>query len=146
MKKAHRCIIKDVYWQETYYHCTYAIEKIYKVLHYKNKQFEQNMYNNISQKLYHGSQELQLNGYDKDQFFFKTITSFSTKSCIAKGFTKTIGFIFIINKAMEGLFNGDLRGANVQWLSNFDEYEYVLLPTTYNNISESKDHGLSVCP
>eukprot|EP01084_Bolivina_argentea_P136876 241082_1 len=35
MKKAHRCIIKDLYWQETYYHCTNAIENIYKVIHYK---------------------------------------------------------------------------------------------------------------
>eukprot|EP01084_Bolivina_argentea_P262327 443568_1 len=54
--------------------------------------------------------------------------------------------VFIIDKAFEGLYNGDLRGANVQWVSNFDEYEYVILPTTYNNISECKDHGLSLAP
>ncbi len=54
--------------------------------------------------------------------------------------------MFIIDKAFEGLCNGDLRGANVQWLSNFAEYEYVILPTTYNNISESKDHGESLNP
>eukprot|EP01084_Bolivina_argentea_P033563 62070_1 len=31
MKKAHRCIIHDSYWKETYFHCTNAVEKIYKV-------------------------------------------------------------------------------------------------------------------
>eukprot|EP01084_Bolivina_argentea_P038113 70487_1 len=88
--------------------------------------------------------ELQLNGYDKDQFFFKTITSFSTASNVAQGFTDTTGMIFIIDKAFGGLYEGDLRGANVQWLSNFDEYEYVILPTTCNRISESKHHKLSL--
>eukprot|EP01084_Bolivina_argentea_P163393 284259_1 len=87
MKKAHRCIIKDIYWQETYYHCTNAIEKIYRVLHYKNEEFKKK--NNMSQKLYHGNTEKQLNAYDKEQFFFKTITSFSTRHDIAKRFTKT---------------------------------------------------------
>eukprot|EP01084_Bolivina_argentea_P038114 70489_1 len=90
--------------------------------------------------------ELQLNGYDKDQFFFKTITSFSTASNVAQGFTDTTGMIFIIDKAFGGLYEGDLRGANVQWLSNFTEYEYAILPTTYNKIKEIKDHGLSVNP
>eukprot|EP01084_Bolivina_argentea_P012314 23075_1 len=98
----------------------------------------------MSQKLFHGSQEIQLNGYDKDQFFFKTITSFSTNVSVAQGFTKYIGFTFIIDNAFEGLYNGDLRGANVKWLSNFDEYEYVILPTTYNNIKDSKHCGLSI--
>eukprot|EP01084_Bolivina_argentea_P082907 150107_1 len=47
MKLAHRCIIADEYWQETYYHCTNAVEKIYQVLHYKNDEFKQN--NDMSQ-------------------------------------------------------------------------------------------------
>eukprot|EP01084_Bolivina_argentea_P036265 67130_1 len=143
MKKAHRCIIKDIDWQQTYYHCTHAIEKIYSVLHRKNEQFKKE--NDMSQRLYHGSLEKQLNGYDKEQFFFKTITSFSTQHYIAKKFTNGIGMIFIINNALEGLYNGNLRGANVQWLSNFpEEYEYVILPTTYNKINETKEHGLSL--
>eukprot|EP01084_Bolivina_argentea_P248060 414941_1 len=99
----------------------------------------------MSQKLYHGNTEKQLNAYDKEQFFFKTVTSFSTKQHVAKKFTKDIGMIFIINNGFEGLYNGGLRGANVQWLSNYpEEYEYVILPTTYNKINEIKEHKLSL--
>eukprot|EP00483_Globobulimina_turgida_P006131 UN06141 len=128
MKEAHRCIIKDIKWQETYYHCSNAVEKIYRVLHYKNDEFKKQ--NNMSQQLYHGSTINLFSAYDKEQFFLKTLTSFSTLSYVATEFAAAQGMIFILRGAFEGLYNGILRGADVQWLSDFQGgYEYIILPT-----------------
>eukprot|EP01084_Bolivina_argentea_P021129 39253_1 len=144
MKRAHRCKITDVYWKKLYYHCTNAIEKMYKVFHCKNEEFKKQY--SLSQKLYHGSTIKELSTYDKEQFFFKTMTSFSTKNYIAKEFAADKGMIFIINGAFIGLYDGHLRGANVHWLSNFQEYEFIILPTTYAKIIEIKNHGILLQP
>eukprot|EP01084_Bolivina_argentea_P271319 461639_1 len=117
---------------------------MYQVFHYQNDEWKHS--NDMSQKLYHGSTIATFSVYDKEQFFFKTMTSFSTKDYVAKEFAAQKGMIFILDKGFNGLYDGALRGANVQWLSDFDEYEYIILPTTYNKIIEFIGHGLLLHP
>eukprot|EP01084_Bolivina_argentea_P021128 39247_1 len=117
---------------------------MYQVFHYKNNEFR-NQYDK-SQKLYHGSTITHFSTYDKEQLFFKTITSFSLKDYIAKEFAGRQGLIFILKGPFIALYEGVLRGADMQWLSDYNEYEFVVLPTTYNNIKYFDNHGLLLNP
>ena len=144
MKKAHRCIIDDLpakdseMWKRLYAHCTTAVEKMYRVFHHQNKEFKSKNY--MLQMLYHGSTIIEFDQYNQEQFFFKTLASFSTDRFVAAGFTGGQGMIFVIERAFQGLYSGSLRGADVSWISNFGyENEYIILPTTYNKLIEATD-------
>eukprot|EP01084_Bolivina_argentea_P318610 552560_1 len=94
---------------------------MYRVFHYQNK--------NKFKKLFHGSTISSLDELSQEQLFLKTLFSFSTQFGVAKSFAT--GSILVVDNVDDGLFSGRLKGADVTWISKWNEAEFVILPTTY---------------
>eukprot|EP01084_Bolivina_argentea_P034408 63671_1 len=104
-----------------------AIEKIYSVLHYKNDQQQPKI-------LFHGSANPSLDQFSQEELLLKTFCSFTTEFSIAKKFAT--GSILVITQVDERLRSGQLKGANVSWISPYDEYEWIILPTIFHSWRE----------
>eukprot|EP01084_Bolivina_argentea_P233172 392794_1 len=133
MKQSHRRLIlaNATKWKQLYFDCTNAVLKMYSVFHYKNMNKMQ------CQILYHGSSIQSLDVLSQEQLFLKTLFSFSTRFDVAKSFAT--GSILIIDNISESLYCGTLKGADVTWISKWDESEIIILPTTYYNWREIKN-------
>eukprot|EP01083_Nonionella_stella_P053305 141031_1 len=77
---------------------------------------------------------MSLDVLSQEQLFLKTLTSFSTKLDIATRFAS--GMILVINNVYQALVCGDLKAADVSWISCYSEWEYIVLPTTFNNFKQ----------
>eukprot|EP01084_Bolivina_argentea_P031710 58696_1 len=100
------------------------------VFHYKNNHKLE------YQMLYHGSTIESLDVLSQEQLFLKTLFSFSTRFNVAKSFAT--GSILIIDNVSVSLYCGTLKGADVTWISKWNESEIIILPTTYYNWKEIK--------
>ena len=62
------------------------------------------------------------------------MTSFTTEYQTAKTFAMNEGMIIAINNAFPAIFEGKLIAADVLWISIHAEAEFILLPTTLQNL------------
>eukprot|EP01084_Bolivina_argentea_P131408 231945_1 len=136
MKQVHRKKMEDNKFKALYFNATNGIIKMCQVFHYKNE--NQKHYRNKGRMsmLFHGSIIEQLDVLSQDQLFLRTMTSFSTNFGVAKSFAT--GMILVIDNAFDSLFDGTLKGADVSWINIFEECEYIILPTTFNNWTQMK--------
>eukprot|EP01084_Bolivina_argentea_P060379 110318_1 len=125
---------------EWYCDATNAVDKIYTVLHYKSDKRQPNM-------LFHGSENPLLDQFSKEELFLKTFCSFTTEFSVAQKFAT--GSILVITGVDEKLRCGKLKGADVSWISPYEEEEWIILPTTFHNWREMSkqeitDHGWKI--
>eukprot|EP01084_Bolivina_argentea_P022944 42691_1 len=128
---------------QSYVEASNAVEKIYRLFHCKNGAKHPHM-------LFHGTSNASLDQFSKEDLFFPTFCSFTSAFAIAKNFAvKQNGSILIIDKVDEKLRSGELKAADVSWISPWPEYEWIVLPTRFRNWKElSKqdiiDYGWSI--
>eukprot|EP01084_Bolivina_argentea_P283218 485000_1 len=136
MKQAHRKLCDKKIWQTVYFHATKGVEKLYQVFHYRNKNAQQSLH------LFHGSNIKSLDGFSKEQLFIKTLFSFSTDCTVANDFAT--GSILMLEDVSAALCSGQLKGADMSWISGYNEFEYILLPSTYYCWKQIKNQNVSV--
>eukprot|EP01083_Nonionella_stella_P089596 250033_1 len=127
MKGYHKFKTNENRWKVLYYHTTNGVLKMYYVFHYQN-----NKQVKIT-RLYHGSSIKALDGLSLEHRFLNTLWSFTMQFKVAMRFATadSDGSIWVMDKVYDALYSGRLRGANVAWISKFNEYEVVIIPTTF---------------
>ena len=130
--------INSCNWKNLYHYLCRAADKIYHVLHYKNPAL-------LKQRqkcdLLHGSTVCDLNKDTKKCLHLNQMTSFTNDWSVAHTFSKRImkegeknGMILVIKDANKALYSGELRGADVSWISQHQgENEFLIFPTTFYN-------------
>eukprot|EP01084_Bolivina_argentea_P212440 361121_1 len=123
-----------------------AIYKIYKALHYDNNEFYKKYIagrNPTNNKLFHGLKNVSIKNNTLSTLSLNTVTSFSEDFGVANAYTLNNGMIFSINNAYREIYRGDVKAANVSWISNFTgEKEWILLPAEFASIHEIKRDNL----
>eukprot|EP01084_Bolivina_argentea_P008322 15599_1 len=112
-----------------------AIEKIHKAFHFKNDRFYvQYVRKRNENKLFHGLHKVSFDE-NKQIASLHTITSFSECYGVAKSFTYDDGLIFAVQDAFKSIYNGDVKAADISWISKFsNEVEWIVLPVTLTSV------------
>ena len=125
-------------WRTLFYHLHSAIDKMHKILHYKNKWFYKHYIHkrpSWRNKLFRGIYNRSLNTTKNSSLSLQTVTSFSASFEVAKTFASPRGSIIAVNDAFKSIYYGDLKAADVSWISTWKgEEEFVLLPITFESI------------
>ena len=101
---------------------------MHQVFHYKNDNQHKIL------QLYHGSSVKELDQLSQEQVFLKTVFSFSKNFAVAAEFAT--GSVWVVDNVYEGIYSGRIKGADVSWISKWDEAEYIILPTTFYQFRE----------
>eukprot|EP01084_Bolivina_argentea_P009455 17651_1 len=134
MKCFHRKLNNDNGCKMLYFHSTNAVIKLHQVFHFQNPDQPQ------IEALYHGSSNNVLDGFSQEELFLKTLWSFSTDINVASVFST--GSVLVLNNVSASLYSGVLKGADISWISLFDqEAEYIILPTTCYRFKNVKIQG-----
>eukprot|EP01083_Nonionella_stella_P299547 1018004_1 len=128
MKAYHRGIPtqNSIMWKQTYFYTTQAIERLYRVFHYENETQPKISY------LFHGDAANEFDTYSQASLSPSTVISFTTKLNIALRFAA--GCILVVGNVDANLYYGNVRGADVKWISKHNEDEFILLPGKYWNL------------
>ena len=130
-------------WRTLFHHLHCAIVKIHKAKHYKNNTFYRdyvrNRRRNGRHRLYHGLFNVKLQDENQENIPLQTISSFSEEFEIAKQFSCNKGLIFAVNNAFESIYKGDVIAADVSWISDHQEWEWIVLPVMLTSTSKVKD-------
>eukprot|EP01084_Bolivina_argentea_P272248 463487_1 len=116
-----------------YCNASNAVAKLHSVLHYKNEQQQPNI-------LFHGTSNPSFDQFSKEELFFKTFCSFTTEFSVAQKFAT--GSMLVITHVDKRIRSGQLKGADVSWISPYHEYEWILLPTTFYSWREMRQQEI----
>eukprot|EP01084_Bolivina_argentea_P051182 94152_1 len=133
--------LNSCHWNKLFGHLYSAVEKLFNTFHYKNDRFYRKYVNNKRKKqLFHGCRGVSLNSDYISELQLCTVSSFAESFGIANDFANNNGMVLAVNNAYEAVYKGELKAANVSWMSIWSEEEWIVLPTKLKSINKLSSH------
>eukprot|EP01084_Bolivina_argentea_P051183 94153_1 len=144
MRESHRKEqVNSCKWRQLFTHLCRGVKKIYKALHYKNIDFcRKRVFQNSRNELFRGSHGVSFDDENRSQLSIQTITSFTEKFTVAQNFVVGRGLILMIPNAFDMIYKGNLKAADVSWISKYPyEKEWIVLPVKFNSICKVQPYN-----